>query len=226
MRNILTFAALAALACSCATSFQQIATVSDSRGNIPGDGIHRVESGGVEVSFDFWSSFGRADIVIDNKTGEDVAVDLSRTFLVANGLTEDYRAESTSADNLIWVPAGCRRALRGPELMESPYRKCGYARNPSYRKGEDLNFDQKDSPLVFSVRVRLTDGGELARSVQGDFYLSSLFNAPVSLTRESVTVKDPCNRRADPVTVKVGKFAAPYRFYVPYTVSSRYDSDR
>lgn len=158
MRKILALAALAALACSCATSFQQIATVSDSRGDIPDDGIHRVESGGVEVSFDFWSSFGRADIVIDNKTGEDVAVDLSRTFLVANGLTEDYRAESTSADNLIWVPAGCRRALRGPELMESPYRKCGYARNPSYRKGGDLNFDQKDSPLVFSVRVRLTDG--------------------------------------------------------------------
>ena len=211
--------------CSCGAvqQYQQIVTVSDRNGAIPDNGIHHVDSNDVEVAFDFWESGGRANIIINNSSEQDVAIDLSRTFLVINGFAKDYRESGTSADNLIWVPSGCKRIVDGPELMSLPYRRCGLKRNPR-RNGEEQYFTLLNSPLVFKVIVRLI-GDNAENIVSSDFYISSLFNSSETYVLEKDTIQK-CDARAMPTTIIFNKFQVPYRFYIPYTISSAYDTDR
>lgn len=75
---------------SCATTYHQIATIGSSQIRVSDDGKFQYNENDLTIDYDFWSKYGKVGFVITNNTNDDVYIDLSRSFLVVNGMTFDY----------------------------------------------------------------------------------------------------------------------------------------
>lgn len=89
MKKLLFLVFLFALT-SCATAFQQIATISSPQMKLTDSGKFRYNENDVVVDYNFWAENGQVSFVITNNLDSDVYVDLGRSFLVVNGMTFDY----------------------------------------------------------------------------------------------------------------------------------------
>ena len=77
-------------ATSCAVAYQQVATISSPQKFIGQDGQCHFNEGDVTVDYDFWAENGKVSFFVTNNTERDIYIDLSRSFLVVNGMTFDY----------------------------------------------------------------------------------------------------------------------------------------
>ena len=98
MRKLLLLVPVLALT-SCATAFQQIATISSSQMKLTDSGKFRYNENDVVVDYNFWAENGQVSFVITNNLDSDVYVDLGRSFLVVNGMTFDYFQNRTFSSN-------------------------------------------------------------------------------------------------------------------------------
>ncbi len=89
---------------SCSTAYQQIANISSPQMKIRDDGKFCYNEEDIVVDYNFWAENGRVSFVITNNSDKDIYVDLSRSFLVVNGMTFDYfknRTFSTNASSTV-----------------------------------------------------------------------------------------------------------------------------
>ena len=84
---------------SCATAFQQIASISSPQMKVQDDGKFRYDAGDIIIDYNFWAQNGQVSFVITNNSDNDVYVDLSRSFLIVNGMTFDYYQNRTYSSN-------------------------------------------------------------------------------------------------------------------------------
>ncbi len=98
MKKVLFFIAMLALT-SCATAYQQIASISSSQMALSDEGDFRYNDGVITVSYNFWAQNGQVSFIINNDSDKDVYVDLGRSFLVVNGMTFDYFQNRTYSSN-------------------------------------------------------------------------------------------------------------------------------
>lgn len=76
---------------SCAASvYYQIATISSPQMSVSDDGTFSYNENDLTIDYDFWSDHGKVGFIITNNTNEDIYIDLSRSFLIVNGMTFDY----------------------------------------------------------------------------------------------------------------------------------------
>ena len=290
MKVLLTLLSVTALT-SCATYFQQLASVSSSQMTTAPDGHFCYEQDGVTVDYNFWAPNGKFSFVLTNNLDTDIYVDLGRSFLVVNGLTFDYfqnRAYSTnsvstvvsssafgtsytyggavgygnasassygnsaygnaysavsgssrtsaSATSLtasssvsrsiqymekegVWVPAHSSRSFCEFSLMSVPFRKCGFARNPTKKEDMTLYFNESNTPYSFENMLMLVvDGSD--RRVVNSFYVSELTNKQEVETYEE---KDEvtCDGTPTGLKVRIYKYSSPGRFYIDYRFNPR-----
>ena len=93
-QKILLFLSLLAMT-SCATVYYQVATIGSSQMDVSDDGKFRYNENDLTVDYNFWSKYGKISFVITNNTNDDIYIDLSRSFLVVNGMTFDYYKNRT-----------------------------------------------------------------------------------------------------------------------------------
>ena len=98
MKNCLFILLLLALT-SCATAFQQIASISSPQMRLSDDGHFAYSEDDIVVDYNFWAPSGQVSFVITNNLDSDVYVDLGRSFLVVNGMTFDYFQNRTYSTN-------------------------------------------------------------------------------------------------------------------------------
>ena len=98
MKKFVLFFSVLALA-SCGTAYQQIAYISSPQMKMRDDGKFRYNEEDIVVDYNFWSKNGQVSFVITNNSDSDVYVDLSRSFLVVNGMTFDYFQNRTYSSN-------------------------------------------------------------------------------------------------------------------------------
>ena len=84
---------------SCATAFQQIASISSPQMRLSDDGHFAYHDDDIVVDYNFWAQNGQVSFVITNNLDTDVYVDLGRSFLVVNGMTFDYFQNRTYSTN-------------------------------------------------------------------------------------------------------------------------------
>ena len=81
---------------SCAASvYYQIATISSPQMSVSDDGRFSYNENDLTIDYDFWSDHGKVGFIITNNTNEDIYIDLSRSFLIVNGMTFDYYKNRT-----------------------------------------------------------------------------------------------------------------------------------
>ena len=98
MRKLLFLSLVLALS-SCATAFQQIASISSPQMKVQDDGKFRYDAGDIVIDYNFWAQNGQVSFVITNNSDNDVYVDLGRSFLIVNGMTFDYYQNRTYSSN-------------------------------------------------------------------------------------------------------------------------------
>ena len=98
MKKLLLFVPILVLT-SCATAFQQIASISSPQMSLRNDGKFRYRAEEIVVDYNFWAQNGQVSFVITNDSDNDVYVDLGRSFLIVNGMTFDYYQNRTYSSN-------------------------------------------------------------------------------------------------------------------------------
>ena len=93
-KRILLFLSILAMS-SCATVYYQVATIGSPQMKVSDDGEFRYNENDLTVDYNFWSKYGKVGFVITNNTNDDIYIDLSRSFLVVNGMTFDYYQNRT-----------------------------------------------------------------------------------------------------------------------------------
>ena len=98
MKRLLSILSIIALT-SCATAYQQIASVSSPQMTLRDDGKFRFNADEIIIDYNFWAQNGQVSFIITNDSDRDVYVDLGRSFLVVNGMTFDYYQNRTYTSN-------------------------------------------------------------------------------------------------------------------------------
>ena len=99
MKKVLILLSTVLALSSCATSFQQIASISSPQMKLGDNGKFSYTEDDIVIDYNFWAQNGQVSFVITNNMDSDVYVDLSRSFLVVNGYTFDYFQNRTWTSN-------------------------------------------------------------------------------------------------------------------------------
>lgn len=98
MKNYLLLIPLVALLSSCSTltSYYQICKVSS---DLPtsANGAYEYKNSACDISYDFWTDGGSVSFIVTNNTNEILYVDLSKSFLIKNGIAYDYFLNRTTS---------------------------------------------------------------------------------------------------------------------------------
>lgn len=98
MKKYLLLIPLVALLSSCSTltSYYQICKVSS---DLPtsANGAYEYKNSACDISYDFWTDGGSVSFIVTNNTNEILYVDLSKSFLIKNGIAYDYFLNRTTS---------------------------------------------------------------------------------------------------------------------------------
>ena len=89
-KTILLIAATALLASSCASTYYQIATVGSEKGQLSKSDNLVFNEGDYVIVYDFWAQAGTVSFTFFNNSDKDVYIDMTKSFLLVNGMTNDY----------------------------------------------------------------------------------------------------------------------------------------
>lgn len=238
-------------AVSCGTYYQQIARVSSPNVKMA-DERFSYSSDNITITYDFWSVGGEVLFSIENKTGEDIILDLSRSFFILNGEAYDYfrnrvrvyelteqvleistfdkqvyedsrRAEYAEPSE-VTIPAHSKKTFGEYNVTDDEYIQCGFIRNPRGREVSILDFESYTSPWVIENRLML-EIDEQDFPITNSFYISELQNIIEDDVVKTEQVTN-CKGRSSDKTVKINIMAAPNRFYIPYKYIRSEESGR
>ena len=99
MKKVLILLSTVLALSACATSFQQIASISSPQMKLGNNGKFSYTENDIVIDYNFWAQNGQVSFVITNNMESDVFVDLSRSFLIVNGYTFDYFQNRTWTSN-------------------------------------------------------------------------------------------------------------------------------
>lgn len=89
-RFFLLLTVMVMTSCGMSVVYYQIATISSPQMSVSDDGRFCYNENDLTIDYDFWSDHGKVGFIITNNTDEDIFIDLSRSFLIVNGMTFDY----------------------------------------------------------------------------------------------------------------------------------------
>lgn len=89
-KNILLIAATALLLCSCSSVYYQIATIGSEKGQLNKSDNLVFNEGDYVIIYDFWALAGTVSFTFFNNSDKDVYIDMTKSFLLVNGMTNDY----------------------------------------------------------------------------------------------------------------------------------------
>ena len=219
---------------SCSQKFyQQIATLTSESVELKEDGSYAYEDGVMTIEYDFWTEAGEFTFRVNNNSDDDIYLDMSESYFVNNGLAKDYFQGRTyefsdgattvkmPEKNVVCIPAHSFKVFEEFEVSSSPFRECGFTRDPFGREIAVKEYDGYDSPRVIENRLMFKIG-DVAIPVTNIFYVSQYLNVSSSNAIETVKV-ERCNGAK--TYVKANKYAGNNKFYVIYTSSDLFSEE-
>lgn len=106
-KNILLIATTALLLCSCSSVYYQIATIGSEKGQLNKSDNLVFNEGDYVIIYDFWALAGTVSFTFFNNSDKDVYIDMTKSFLLVNGMTNDYYK------NRVWTTPGIYGSVGG-----------------------------------------------------------------------------------------------------------------
>ena len=206
---------------SCATAFQQIATISSPQIKLTDSGRYAYQTEDIVVDYNFWAENGQVSFVVTNNLDTDVYVDLGRSFLVVNGMTFDYfqnRTYSTNsssttvssssygASNTFGVANGIANSSASSYGNYASATSVGHASGSSYTSGYTRRITSS-STVNKGLEYKEKEGVWIPAHSSRHFSEFSLLEAPY---RECGLARNPS--RKEDMTAKFTKYNTPYTF--------------
>ena len=133
----------------------------------------------------------------------------------------------TQEQKTICIPAHSSKHFSEFSIMTTPYRECGFARDPEEKEGTIWSFSSAlDSPNAFENRLVLKIN-ETIVPIVNTFHISQFTNVREDYSYINEYKKD-CNDKIISWTkdVKIDKLYAPNRFHTTYRCQIGIDNDR
>lgn len=111
--------ALTMIATSCTNYYYQVYDVECEGGQINSQGI-TFEDENCVVYYNLWNEAGSLSFVVENKTDNDLTIDLPHSFLIKNGMAHDYYQEQT-------VTKSSSTTLTTTNAIATSYYKLNYS---------------------------------------------------------------------------------------------------
>lgn len=115
------------------------------------------------------------------------------------------------------IPAHSAKQFKGFDVSRSPYRECGFRRDPSRKHDYSKKFTDKNSPLVIENRLMFIINGERI-PISNRFFASEILNIKTSKATEEVQVKK-CNGKPLKDKITINLYARPDKYYILYSYS-------
>ena len=164
-------------------------------------------------TFAYASSYGN----YSNATAHSYASGSSNTSIFSSNSTSSStvnKGVEYQEKEGVWIPAHSSRHFHEFSLLETPYRKCGLARNPSRKEDATISFSEDNSPYVFDNILTLKINGDEKRIINS-FFVESITNILRDLTYTEEEKTD-CNGVWTGEMVRIYKFRSANRFYIDY----------
>jgi len=89
MKQILFFLLIAFSVTSCKVNYYQVYGV-ESNDLKQKDNSMVFENEDCKISYNLWGAYGSMAFIFENKTNQDIFIDLTQTFFIKNGAANDY----------------------------------------------------------------------------------------------------------------------------------------
>lgn len=188
--NILSLLVVATILSSCSDKLYNFVQVFEAQSSSVKneDGKMVYEDENCAIYYSLWSEGGDASFAIYNKTNEMLFVDPSKSFLIKNGIAQDY----FSGQPILAIPAHATRIVSGASLMEALLLDCDLDRYPAEKAS--ISYDETNSPLCFTNYITYHVGKSTQEKViENKFYIASVTNFAEPYSRKFVERdKRPC----------------------------------
>ncbi|MCM1177124.1 MAG: hypothetical protein NC308_06835 [Clostridium sp.] len=238
MKHILMIIAATVSAVSCSPKFyQQIATLSSDNVKLQDNGEFLYVHPDFSIIYDFWSESGNFSFLVSNNTDEDIYLNLEDSHFINNGYAYDYYQARTYScrpvETVKDIPSGCLTRIDRIEYAEqkivcipshssksfgefyvssTPYRECGFIRDPSSKENAVKEYEAADSPRIIENRLAFKVSGTSV-IVNNVFYVSEYRNIAVNESEETIKINTCSGKKY----VKINRFGSSDKFYISYS---------
>jgi hypothetical protein len=166
---------------------------------------------------------------ISNVNYTNATVGYGASKMVSGSLSNSAHAGSsteTPEAKIVCIPAHSAKQFSEFNVMGSPYRVCGFARDPQEKDGVNWNFSSAlDSPRTIENRLMFNVEGEVV-PVVNTFYISQLTN----ISENNCFVweySEDCNgNKSWYPDVRIDKTTSPNKFFTNYIYNKTQGNDR
>lgn len=216
MRQFVSKILISSFVVFCATScssfrYHQIATFSSDQVTLNTNGCYVADEDIVLVQYDFWSEYGKIEFQIFNMTDSDIKIDLARSFLIMNGVSEDYWNDQP----YMYVPANSSVVLEYKPITNTIHRECGLPLDPRLTEESIKYYNVNNSPMVLENKLMLIKGEEEV-SIHHIFYVSEIQNIAESKAVKEVLYILGCSGESQYCPHNVFIMESPNRYFVKY----------
>lgn len=179
------------------------------------------ENEDLKILYNFWTENGIVGFILENKTDNDLFVDMSQTFFILNGEAHDYYEKIITEKKIVCIPEKAYKVFCkfniSPELTITYDTKLDLPKTERTVK----SFNENNSPIKFNNRITYSFDKECnnIKQINNNFYVSKItnYNHKVATSIESISIRNLDFTRKE--YFKIGK---PSRFYIKYNQDDYY----
>ena len=178
MKNNFVLLLSIVLLSSCTTHTYHFVQVFETKSSSTSAPVEQVNSGmsyednNCRIFYSLWAENGSASFAIYNKSEEMMYVDLYKSFLIKDGIADDY---ITKGQNVMAIPPHASRIIADYTITSQLILDCDLDRYPSEKAS--ITYTETDSPLRFTNYVTYRLGNsEQDKVIENTFYVSKITN--------------------------------------------------
>lgn len=142
------------------------------------------------VKYNMWSEGGNPGFAFFNKTDQNITLNLNESFFILNGIAFDYFKNriyqysdvNVTEKNEVIIPPNSTKIINEYTICNGYFHYDGL--NESSKNGGIVNFNQQNSPYIFSNIISYTSSNE-NRIINNQFYVYEVSNHAVITSLES-----------------------------------------
>lgn len=185
------------------------------------------EDNNCTISYNLWAKRGSTKIVFENKTDEDIYLDLGATFFFMNNQAFDlYNGQnknilkSNNQHQIITIPAKMYKIIGETDvfIFNDIFRDCNLFLKPTKKTINSISFSKADTPYSFGLRIAYYVGNnKTPNMIRNEFFVDRITNYPQQSFIEYYTDDKFC---PDEKTKGIRKMKYKYKdvdaFYLEY----------
>ena len=232
MKNILIALLSSIILTSCSTSYYYQICEVESNLTTDNNGAYLYTDSICDITYDFWSEGGEIKFFVYNTTDDILYIDLSKSFIIRNGLANDYflgrttsrtagvytmqgnKSVSVEEQNTTAIPPKSSKIISEYSILPSRYQDCDLYESPSKQANAIMTFTESSTPMIFTNYLTVKAAGGKEEVIKNTFYISQVSNQHrnATLKRKNAACETDLFRRQEMFFMQ----SSPRKFYFKY----------